>query len=590
MTQTDQPPYKDASLPVDERVDDLLGRMTLEEKAGQLFHGELFMLDDYHFEEGGPHDKRITDKFLTHMNLLGNIKDPKRTAEFFNKAQSRALGTRLGVPITFSTDPRHSFTQNFGTAFTADAFSQWPETLGFAALRDADLVARFADIARQEYVAVGLRAALSPQIDLSTEPRWARTSGTFGEDADLSSELAVAYIQGFQNSRDGGLGPDAVTTVTKHFPGAGPKEDGEDAHFAYGKNQIYPGGQWEYHLAPFKAAIAAGTRQMMPYYSKPVGTEYEEIGFAFNREIMTVLLREKLGFEDIILTDWSLLTDDVIFGSYVPARAWGVEELTVTERIVKLLDAGCDQFGGEWDSEPLIQAVRDGIVSEERVNVSARKILKEKFLLGLFEKPYADADRAATFVGNAEFKALGFDAQQRSFTLLTNKDVILPLQPDNLSNGVYVEGIEAALLEARGLKVVPTPEEASVALLRLEAPYRERATTFEKMFHAGSLEFTDEEKQRQAGIYSAVPTVVDVKLDRAAAIPEIAEQAAALLGSYGSSPDAFLDIVLGKASPEGKLPFDLPRSDAAVVASREDVPYDTKDPVFKFGHGLRYSA
>lgn len=582
------PRYKDASLPVDERVNDLLERMTLDEKVGQLFHTIMFLPDDYEFQEGGDADDVITNKLLTHLNLLGNIKDMKRTAVFLNHAQSCALATRLGIPITFSTDPRHAFTQNLGTGFPADAFSQWPEMLGFAALRDPELVRTFTEIARQEYLAVGFRMALSPQVDLATEPRWARSSGTFGEDKDLTIKLLTEYIRGFQG--DDGVGPTTISTITKHFPGAGPKENGEDAHFHYGKNQVYPGGMFDYHLAPFKAAIAAGTRGMMPYYSKPVGTEYEEVGFAFNKEIVTGLLQETLGFEGIVLTDWGIITDETFFGEVVPARAWGLEEATATERIIRVLDAGCDQFGGESETELLIKAVQDGLVSEKRIDVSVRKLLKEKFLLGLFENPYVSIDKAAQMADNAEFRALGRSVQERSFTMLTNKNDILPLQPGNLRNGVYIENIDPELLEARGFKVVATPEEASVALLRLQTPYREGVTQFEKLFHAGSLEFSCEEKQRQAKIYDAVPTIVDIKLERPAAIPEIASKAAALFGSYGSTSEAFLNVVLGSASPEGALPFDLPRSDAAVKASREDTPFDTEDPVFRFGHGLRYGV
>ena len=234
--------------------------------------------------------------------------------------------------------------------------------------------------------------------------------------------------------------------------------------------------------------------------------------------------------------------------------------------------------------------MHDGLISEKRLDVSVGKLLKEKFLLGLFENPYVSIDKAAQMADNAEFRALGRSVQGRSFTMLTNKNDMLPLMPEHLRQGVYVENIDPELLEARGLKAVATPEEASVALLRLQTPYREGVTQFEKLFHADPPEYPCEEKGRQAKIYAAVPAIVDIKLERPAAIPEIASKAAALLGSYGSTSEAFLNVVLGNASPEGALPFDLPRSDAAVKASREDVPFDTEDPVFRFGHGLRYTV
>lgn len=576
--------YQNASYPVDERVEDLLQRMTLEEKAGQLFHTQLNMPTNYTFINGSASDVLISKNLISHFNLVGNILDAGKVAEYVNEAQRRAVSGRLGIPITLSSDPRHSFTDNIGTGFEAGTFSQWPESLGLAAIRDAELVRKFAETAREEYLAVGLRSALHPQVDLSTEPRWARIGGTWGEDAELTSELLVAYIEGFQGDE---FGSRSVTTVTKHFPGGGPMENGEDSHFVYGKNQTYPGDNFDYHLIPFKAAIGVGARQMMPYYSRPIGTEYDPVGFSFNRQIVTDLLREELGFQGIVVTDWGLITDTNILGQDMPARAWGLENTTEIERVVRILDAGCDQFGGENRTELIVQAVEEGLVLEERLDISVRRLLREKFVLGLFENPFVDPEAAQTIVGNADFVKLGNDAQRRAYTLLTNQNNTLPIN-DAAGAKFYVEGFNSTYLEARNLTVVSTPEEADYALLRYNAPFEPRPGGFESRYHAGSLAFNATEQQRQAAIYSAVPSIVDVKLDRPAVIPEIAEQAAALLGSYGSGPEAFLDVVLGISQPEGMLPFDLPRSMEAVEAAFEDVPFDTEDPVFKFGHGLRY--
>ncbi|KAK8041944.1 beta-glucosidase D [Apiospora rasikravindrae] len=585
-------PYRDASLSVDERVDDLLQRMTLEEKAGQMFHSQLNMGPDGTLDQGVPGTRNSTDfmlgtQMLTHFNLVGEITDARKTAEFVNRVQQHILDTTpLGIPLTLSTDPRHAFTENIGTGFRAGRFSQWPETLGLAALRDAKLVRRFAEVARAEYLAVGIRAALHPQVDLTTEPRWARISGTFGEDADLTAEMLSAYILGLQGET---FGPASVTTVTKHFPGGGPMENGEDSHFAYGKNQTYPGKNLEYHLIPFKAAIAVGARQMMPYYSRPIGTEYDPVGFGFNKGIVTGLLREELGFDGIVVTDWGLITDANILGQDMPARAWGVEHLTELERAAMVLEAGCDQFGGETRPELIVQLVKEGTVAEARLDVSIRRLLREKFLLGLFDNPFVDADAADQIVGRQEYVDEGAAAQRRAYTLLTNHDDVLPLQ-DTANKKFYIEGFNATYLERRGLAVVKTPQEADYALLRLEAPFEPRSGGFESRYHAGSLEYSTQERERQATIYAAVPTVVDMTMDRPAAVPEVAERAAALLANFGSGPDAFLDVVLGAAAPEGKLPFDMPRSMEAVEAQMEDVPFDTVDPVFKFGHGLRYDS
>ena len=580
--------YRNPELSVAERVEDLLGRMTVAEKAGLLFQtmivvgsGDLSEASSAFRVNSAEH--MIKNQLLTHFNVVRTADNARELAEWQNRLQQLAAGTRLSIPVTLSTDPRNHFTENVGTAATAGAFSQWPETLGLAAIGSAELVERFADIARQEYLAVGLRLALHPQIDLATEPRWSRISGGFGEDADLTSKLVQAYIRGFQGEK---LGPQSVSTMTKHFPGGGPQLDGEDPHFAYGREQVYPGGNFDYHLEPFRAAIAAETAQMMPYYGVPIGTDYEEVAFGFNKGIVNDLLRGALGFDGIVCTDWGLITDTTILGQPMPARAWGVEHLDEASRVEMILDAGCDQLGGEARPELVLQLVEQNRISEERLDVSVRRLLREKFILGLFDDPYVDPDHAAATVGRAEFVTAAAAAQRRAYTLLTNHDQILPLRK---GCRIYLEGVSEDAAAGYG-DVVGDPAGADVALLRLKAPYEPRPGGFEAMFHAGSLEFAAEERDHHAAICSAVPTIVDVYLDRPAVLTELAIAAAALLGSYGSSDEAFLDVVFGAAQPEGSLPFDLPRSMAAVAASRSDVPFDTADPIFRFGHGLRYGA
>ena len=220
--------------------------------------------------------------------------------------QRLAEATRLGIPVTISSDPRHAFDENPATSWAAGAFSQWPEPIGLAATRDEELVRGFGEIARQEYRAVGIHVALHPMADVATEPRWARIAGTFGEDFELAGRMTAAYIRGFQGDE---LGPGSVACMTKHFPGGGPQADGEDPHFPYGKDQVYPGGRFEDHLRPFESAFAAGTAQVMPYYGRPVGTDLEPVGFGFNHDVITGLLRGRYGFDGVVCTDWGLVTD-----------------------------------------------------------------------------------------------------------------------------------------------------------------------------------------------------------------------------------------------------------------------------------------
>lgn len=595
----EQLPYRDAKLPIDVRVKDLLSRMTIEEKAGQLFHDMMAMgpegtlsLENKDYKLAST-ERLVGEMFMTHFNLLGSLSSAKVAAEWYNRLQQRAKETRLGIPITLSTDPRNRCLDNFGSRFDVDVLSQWPETLGLAALRSTDLVERFADIARQEYIALGFRCALHPQVDLATEPRWARIAATFGEDTDLSSDLVAAYIRGFQGAE---LNSQSVSTITKHFPGAGPQKDGEDPHFTYGREQVYPGNNHEYHLKPFEAAIAAGGSQMMPYYGMPIGvSDWDEIGFAFNKPVITGLLRNKLNFHGIVCTDWGLITDTSILGQDMPARAWGLEHLNELERTKAILDAGCDQFGGESRPELVVRLVREGHLPESRIDESVYKLLREKFVLGLFENPFVDVDAAVKIVGNPAFNAEGASAQRRSFTLLTNKNGILPLDSSTTTSSseprkVYIENIQPSLLTDLGFEVVASVNEADLAILRLKTPYEPRPGGFESRFHAGSLEYPAEEITRLQAIFEACPTIVDVYLDRPAIFPEVATGAKALLVSYGSVDEALLNVVMGTegVGPEGNLPFDLPSSTKAVEESRSDVQYDTKEPLFRFGHGLRY--
>ncbi|MFJ2505060.1 glycoside hydrolase family 3 protein [Microbacterium sp. NPDC087592] len=584
--------FRDSSLPVEERVEILLAQMTLEEKAGLFFHAMISMGEDGALSDGDEefdlpsNAEYVSHRHMSHFNLLTGG-SPEAMARWNNHIQDLALTTRLGIPVTVSTDPRNSYSDNPLAGLLAGAFSVWPEALGLAAIRDEGVVRQFADIARQEYLAVGIRVALHPQIDLATEPRWARQLDTFGEDVELTSRLGVAYIQGFQGEA---LGRDSVATMAKHFPGGGPQKDGEDPHFAYGREQVYPGGRFDLHLEPFRAAIAAGASQMMPYYGMPVGTEYEEVGFGFNRSIITELLREQLGFDGIVCTDWGLINDATVEGEPFPARAWGVEDLTPRQRMRKAIDAGVDQFGGEACPEMLVELVEAGEISEARLDVSARRLLAEKFVLGLFDDPYVDPVEASRVVGASAFIAAGLAAQRASLTLLTNRsEGGRSTLPAAEGRRLYVEGIPEEVAAEYGT-VVADPLEADLAIVRIHAPYEKRSTAFENYFHAGSLEMDDETVSHIAQLSTSTTTVVDVFLDRPAILTPILESADAVIANYGAHPRAVLDVLFGRDEPRGRLPFDLPSSMAAVEASRSDVPFDTADPLLRYGHGLSYGA
>ncbi len=566
-------PYEDPRRPIAERVEDLLTRLSLPEKVGLMFQTVIEAGPDGSVVEGpGDISKSATstvikDKHLTHFNIH-KLGTPRDAARWHNAVQELAEHTPHGIPVTISSDPRHSFAENTGASFAAGSFSQWPEMIGLAALRDPATVRRFADIARCEYTAVGIRAALHPTLDLATEPRWARQAQTFGQDPHLVTELGVAYIQGMQGET---LGVGSVACTAKHFPGGGAIRDGEDSHFPYGAEAAYPSQSQEAHLQPFPAAIAAGVSAVMPYYSKPIdltlrGISAEEVGFGYNRPIVTELLRGELGFEGVVVSDWELVNDNHVGTQTLPARAWGVEHLDPHGRMELLIEAGCDQFGGEECVDLLIDLVAQGRVSEERIDASARRLLTVKFILGLFDNPYVDEDAAAQIVGSSAFAEAGHRAQAASVTVLTGSER-LPLTG---ARRVYVEGMSAAAAARLG-DVADRPEEADLAIVRLQAPWEPRNDLFlEAAFHQGSLEFGPGLAVRLSRIAARCPLIVDVFLDRPAVLTPFVGLATVLTANYGTSDDALVDALTGRIAPVGRLPFDLPRSMADVRNHPED--------------------
>jgi beta-glucosidase len=572
-----QHPYQDASLDIEARVADLLDRLEVEDKAGLMFQ-PMATIGDFEAPGmmGSPSMRKILDRRINHVNIL-TAPSAREIAEWHNAVQSEVLQRGHGIPMTISSDPRHAFSNNPAAALLSGPFTQFPDLLGFAALDDADLVERFADLVRREYLAVGIRVALHPQVDLCTEPRWARQLQTFGSSAEVTGRLGAAYVRGL---RGPGFGAESVAAMAKHFPGGGPQLDGEDPHFDYGREQVYPGGRWDEHLQPFKDLLAAGVTQLMPYYGMPVGTEYEEVGFGFNKGVITGLLREHLGFDGIVCSDWGILS----------RTFWGVEELSFEERMIKALDAGVDQFGGEFRPQVLVDLVRAGRVSEARLDTSVRRLLREKFRLGLFDNPFVDADAADALVGTEVARAEGLSVQAAAQVLLLNKPgaAHLPLsgQPK-----VYVEGMAPQAL-AGWAHVVLTPDEADVAIVRTSAPWEQRGGPgdFESFFHAGSLEFHADELAHLRELAAKLPLVVDVFLDRPGILAPVVELAGAVIGNFGSTDEALAQVLFGAAEPQGRLPFEVPSSMDAVLASLPDVPNDTADPTFTVGFGLQYEG
>jgi len=461
--------YEDWRLSPEERAKDLASKMTVEQMAGLMLysrHQSIPALSNGWFsgtyggktyEESGAKPWELTDEqiaFLVNDHvrhvLVTTVESPEVAARWNNKIQAFAEGTGLGIPANNSSDPRHA--SDSSSEFNAGAggqISMWPETLGLAATFNPEITKKFGMIASREYRALGLATALSPQIDIATEPRWFRFNGTFGEDSKLAADMARAYVDGFQASEGereiaDGWGYDSVNAMVKHWPGGGSGEAGRDAHYSCGKYAVYPGNNFDEHLVPFidgafkldgKTGKASA---VMPYYTISFDQDTvngENVGNSYNSYLIRDLLRGKYGYDGVVCTDW-MITADVSGAkdSFLSGKPWGVEDLTVAERHYKLLMAGVDQFGGNNEIEPVLEAYKIGVrehgeaYMRERFEQSAVRLLKNMFRLGLFENPYLDPQESAKLVGNPEFMREGYEAQLKSIVMLKNKNGVLPLR------------------------------------------------------------------------------------------------------------------------------------------------------------------
>ena len=603
-------PFEDWRLTADARAADLVSRMTLEEKAGAMMHGTARSVGPMGMVGVGTQYDTAANRTLidgakvnSMITRLGGA--AAGLAAENNALQEVAERTRLGIPVTISTDPRHHFQYVVGASVQVGQFSQWPEPLGLAAMRDTAGMRRFGDIARQEYRAVGIHMALSPQADLATEPRWSRINGTFGEDADLARSLTRAYVEGFQHGASG-VDTTGVLTVVKHWTGYGAAKHGFDSHSYYGRFATFPGQNLEYHVRPFLGAFAANVAGVMPTYSILEGATWdgrpiEAVGAAFNPQVLTAMLRGRYGFRGVILTDWAITNDcsqrcrEGAPSGERPSWSdlgmpWGVEDEPMRARFVRAVLAGVDQFGGTERADLIIEAVRAGELSEARVDSSVQRVMAQKLALGLFENPFVDPGEATRRVGAAAFRAAGLEAQRRSLVLLENRNRLLPLQ--RRASRVYLHGISASAIAREGWTLVTDPTQADVAIMRLDAPFEtlHPGYIFGAMQHEGSLAFRDGTPDFEAfkRVSAIVPTIVTVYLDRPAILTPLKERAGALIANFGVSDEALLDVITGRAAVRGKLPFELPSSMDAVEAQRSDVPYDSARPLYPFGFGRSY--
>jgi beta-glucosidase len=459
--------YEDWRVDVNERAKDLASKMSVEQIAGlMLYSGHqsvpmppMGMFKASYggkaFDSSGAKPFDLTDQqkdFLKKDNLrhvlVTSVASPEVAALWNNNMQKFVEGIGMGIPANNSSDPRNGANKEAEyNAGSGGAISQWPEELGLAATFDPNITLQFGAIASKEYRAMGIATALSPQIDLATEPRWNRFVGTFGEDPNLATDMSRAYVDGFQTSPEAiksynGWGNYSVNAMVKHWPGGGPEEGGRDAHFAYGKFAVYPGKNFQTHLKTFTEGafkLNGSTKKaaaVMPYYTISYNQDIkngENVGNAYSKYLITDLLRNKYGYDGVVCTDWLVTGNEGPKPDMFMGKSWGAEKLTVAERHYKVLMAGADQFGGNNDAKPVLEAYQMGVKEfgesfmRKRFEQSAVRLLLNIFRVGLFENPYLDPAETKQIVGKSEFMKAGYDAQLKSIVLIKNQNNTLPI-------------------------------------------------------------------------------------------------------------------------------------------------------------------
>ena len=633
-------PYEDWRLPAGERAADLVGRMTPQEKAGLMVIGshhpgysgflpnpsdELLNPEDVWRDANPitsqPYPEPVlvtssTDNAinLRHQRFLicrDNLA-PKELAVWTNAVQEVAENSRLGIPVSFASNPRNhvALVAQFGVNESAGVFSEWPNELGLAALDDAELMETFGAEIAKEWRAGGIHKLYGYMADVASEPRWSRFNGTFGEDPALASDYTAAVVRGMQGEK---LSDASVATTIKHFPGGGVRLDGHDPHFEWGQTNEYPteDALATYHLPPFQAAVDAGASSIMPYYAKPVnssdtqlpaeqwagpGRQFAEVAFAYDPIFLATILREQMGHAGYVNSDSGI----------IDAMPWGVEELSKPERFAAAVKAGTDIFSDMADPTELNKAYEQGLLADADLDRACTRLLTELFELGLFDNPYVDEDAAAEIIGAEEISALGAKAQRQSVTLLRTGE-ILPLRP-NTKIYAYATGRTqsdsvqeklAAAVEKFGATLVDAPEEADLAIVWA----RPEIALFEDDREGVALSVAPRDNgvdvERVVEIEKTVPTLLAVNMTNPWLLAEIEPGAAAVVATFEITPENLLRSLAGEdGGPQGTLPLTVPRSAQAIADSPRDVPgkfcgedyvYLDRDGVaYSYGHGLRY--
>ena len=587
-------PYENWQLSDEERVKDLVSKMTLEEKAG------LLLIPEFPKFEGGAlvlPNKMIaqnTRYFIFRKNLSADV-----IANHNNQLQVEAEKSRLGIPVMIISNPKNH-AEEFVGAGEADLdkpgqFSYWPGTLGLAATRDLDLISEFAQIAAKEFRASGIRKLYGYSADIATDPLWGRIDETFGEHPELVSDIIWRIVKGFQGDV---LNEDSVTTTVRHYPGGGARVDGTDPHFEEGKYNLYPteGSLLRYHMPPFKAAIDAHATSIMPYYAYPSNEsaeqglphfsdkqQFEEVGFALNKSFIDDYLREELGFLGYVNSDTSAVID----------KAWGALDLSVEERFAKALNAGTNIFSGAANPAPIINAVKQGLVSEEKVNRSVTYLLTEMMKLGMFENPYVDPKNAKQVVDNPASQEKADLAHRKSVVLLRNGNNLLPLNDRKIGNvKLYVEAFPGGNngAQTQQLKEMIRKHDPKITIsdslegathafvwVKPKQDFMKRKPTLTIGAETGIPNVS-----RIVEIQKKVPTITAINMRSPWLINEIEPNAAAVIATFGVKTEALVDVIRGRFNPVGKLPFTIPANQEAVNNEKGDLPGFREAPTYVY--------
>ena len=658
-------PYEDWRLGYEERAKDLAARLPVEMIAGLMLYSPHQMVPGMpdspfpgkykgkDFPDSGCEPWEMSDQqkeFLSqdHIRhvLVSTYQDTRTAVRWQNSVQAYTEALPFGIPVNFSSDPRHGAADSEAEYKSgAGEVSKWPEGIGMAALFDPERVKKFAEIVSREYRALGITTALGPQIDLATDPRWMRLQDTLGLDWERTVKMTRAYCDGLQTTEDAedGWGKHSVNAMVKHWPGGGTGEGGRDAHYAFGQFAVYPGGKFEEHLKPFTEGafcLEGPTKKaasVMPYYTvswEQDKKNHENVGNSYSEYMIKDLLRGKYGYDGVVCTDWDITADPGPDLDDFGSRCYGTENLTVAQRHLRIIMNGVDQFGGNQDKKPVMEAYDMGcqLYGEEamrrRMEESAVRILINIFRTGLFENPYLEEEESQKIVGAQEYVKAGYQAQLDSIVLLKNKAQVLPLKK---KLKVYVpkrhirerKGFFRGILSEQEIQPVSrklleeyfiwedSPREADAAVVFIESPltdggyekdayvpislqYRPyKAETARETSIAGSNWWENDRNRSYRGktghtaneedldlvintkkTMGEKPVIVCVTMYNPVVCREFEPYADAILAEFGVSTKAVLDMISGGAAPKGRLPVQLPKDMETVERHQEDVAFD----------------